>query len=802
MKKRNNIFNKNLFKEGLRQSALFGIFLIVSSIILNCMETFEKFALSSFSTTIYVEYYPKDINTSMNYLSILIPFAMAYCQFRFLNSRKGCDFYHALPIKRSTLVINFSLASMVYIIVAMVVPILANTLLNDIPQYNIVDYTSLLPCILDYVLVSLLSFSAILIGISLTRNPIPAGIVALIIMILPRYAITSAVITSNDTSNLFLRGELLLGDIFGNKYNLFYKKFTDFFDHMKKDNVVYPGTTNETIIPRELDYEMFSYIYTGGLVLVLFTLACYIFIKRKSEIATSVTSAKLSNNIVKIILVSPCVVLLISNIFVYKSKSVIGYFGSMNAGNVLIYPLIIAIILIFFIYELIATKSVTQMLKSAPVFLIVIVLSAGYYGIIETTISLGMKNSKIDTNDITSVSFDFMPIYDLNLFDTYDPYTLQLIKDYEFTDPRIIELVSSCINKSVQYNNNPYIYDGITAVLGNTTINTKSMSIKRNFGFPKDELSEIVSIIKSDEYINNVLLPILPSREDVHIARATSFGTNFDTEKTNLVTETLYKEFDSLTNAQKIDSIYRKDVLRYDLYRDEINGVYSDPNFAEYSSIEALTTEFRYKYYGIGAYKESILYEFDEEQNTTIYKNFPSYNSNDYYPYIALYTIEGHGKYIELNENFPNTKKLLVDLYLKENKSQFNEFESYTNSGISYFGISALEDSYLSSSGPLYYPHNVVNPDYATYDDELINLIKAAILRLDGDIDYDNIYIFNFYNKSSSSNSKSSYIKLLLPLTQQEYEKYLLNIADYVTITSRGTQIPLSHIGQPVSSVS
>lgn len=793
--KKNQIFNLNIYLEGLRQSYLLGVLLTVLATILNCIPDLDglqhmvSFAFNN-QNDVYKEQYFKNFNSMMNYLTIAVPFIMGIYQFKFLNNRKACDFYHALPIKRSTLFINFSLASITSIVIAMILPVLANTFIYSLSEYNIIDYRFLLPVILDYIIVSLLAFSTILLGLSLTHNPIPATFVALIVLILPRYSITQTIQARNVVSNMFFDGIPLFTDIFGNYNNLFYKKITNFFDTFYFSGVVYLGTNSSTLYAQDLDYTFFSYIYTSILALAIFSLACFVFVKRKSEIATSATTNKLVNNILKILFVLPSSVMLINSYFIYGSTTdsytYYMYTGSWN--NLTVYPWIISIILIFFIYELLITRSFKSLIKVVPVFLIVIVINLGFYFMVDTSINVSMENSQIDKNDITSVSLDF---YDPDYFVYYDTYTRQLLKDYKITDPDIIELVHSALNDSLK-SNNTIGFSEYKLYAGFTTINTNNSSIKRFFPYSFETMSEVASILKLDEYVKNTILTTLPDKEDVHIVRATSFGKNYDVETAKVITDTFYQEYNSLSVEQQSQSLYVADVSRFDInFLEDYNAT---PTFSEYMYIENLQNELRYDQYNTDSYKATVLYDFDTELNKTLFKDLPSYNSNDMYSYLALYTIEGYGKYIKLNENFPNTKKLLVDLFINENKGTINDFVNNTLSSIDnnyYFAITSLEDSYSALSQPTTYLANLHNPNTVEYDEELVAFIRESATRINqGNIDYDNIYFINFYRSSS-------YVKLLLPITEQEYEKYLLNISDYVATWSQGVEIALDYFGQP-----
>ncbi len=776
------IFNSKLYVEGLRQTLTIGILLTVIVALLNSVTAVDRYVYVMEQLEIYEArgideagraglyqiFYFKNINSIMNYFCVIVSFFMAYCQFKFLNSRKACDFYHALPVKRISLVVNFSLASFTTLILATVIPVLVNTYIYGMSKYNIIDYKFLLPCILDYLLVSFLIFSAVLLGMSLTENFLSASAIALIVLILPRYTITKAILSKNIATDLLLGDNQTLTDVFSNYNNLFYKRLTQYYDN-KALPLELTDSRALTLPAQELDYTMFSYFYTFILALLIFAIACFVFVKRKSEIATSPVANTLGNHIIRVLLVLPCSVMLISNLFIYNNED----------SNTIAFSLIMAIFLIYFTYELIITQDVKKMIRVAPVFLIVILFNLGYYGLIQSGISIGMKNSQIEESDIKSISFK---ITNHDLMSMYDTYTAKLLEDYEITNPRVIELVSNSLNAAL--NNNAINNNNI----GVTTIKTKSTIIDREisrvFSYDTMALNEIVAILNEDEYIKNEILTTLPKQKDLYISRATSFGPSYDVDTTQIIADTLYKEYEALTNEQKLDVVYcgNSDNLMIDMSSNE-----QSPNNVQHMSTLSLISELQYNKYVIGGYKERTLYDYDYNKNEIVYKEFPSYNSNDLPVILALYTAQGDGKYIKINENLPNTKKLLVDLFMEDYRDYYKDFVYVIDDGRSYFGIVSLDDSYTIFSEPTQNPDEIFNGYTVKYDSEFLDLVRSAIENSNDldNLDYDNLYFVNFYSKSKGN------IKLLLPFTQQEYEKYLLNIQDYITLTVLDVELPL-----------
>lgn len=796
------IFNKKLYIEGLRQTSLIGSFLIIVSTIINCYPTFNE--ISNYNRykdyTVLDMYHAtiSEVNPLMYIISIIVPMIMLFIAFDFLSSRQACDFYHSLPIKRSTLAINFSLSALTWTFLSIIIAYLANSLLFSQLPYYILDYSFLFPEILEKIIISFLVFSGVLFGFSLTSNHLTAIGIAGIILCLPRFAISTAIFTVNYlTNDALIPGRTVnFTNIFGNYNNLLIKNITDV---TIRNYSGFNQSTNFTTINESLNYLPFSFIYTFVLALVMFSLACFSFSKRKSEMAGNNASNNLMQHILRCLLVSPLCVFLVFLIGISDEY----YFSDSQ----LISLVCLLIIGIYFTFELLTTKNAKKLLKSIPVFFIVIGYTVGYYGIIQISASNIISNTMINKNDIVSVNIELYSNSYLTL--GYDSYTKELIAELDLSDGRIIDAVSASLDYYADsFNNSNYGHD--VSAYYKTTINLANKSITRYLPYHQDYITQILDVLYEDDYINQTLITTLPDQNDIYISRATSFGENFDTTTTTALADVLYKEYNSLTQEQKLETIYSYNV---NLIEEDMANHYSDDDFdfysyqtsQSYSDYERLSQELYYDQYIVGNYKDVTLFEYDKDIEYAVYKNLPDYNSNDFYSVLALYTHDGYAKFLYLNEHLPLTKQFLIDSYFEKNKDDYSQLvenlANIDNEKRFVFCISSVDDSYSVSSTIVNNPLNVYAPPKFSFNQEIIDLFKLAITR---EPDYDNMYFITLYYNESVYNRTSKVDKILVSFTNEEYEKYLLNLDDYVTVTDAtptnyGAILSIDYAGKPLN---
>lgn len=816
------MFNKKLYIEGLKQTFIFGIFLLVLSTVINCFNPLnqlinnhryideydyinhsfnnqdlenliqdfgndpliEEILSKQFYDNLYEEKITIDsANTSMLVLMFLVPIVMIFAQFQFLNNRQACDFFHSVPVSRRSLVLNFSLSALTWIFLCMIIPMLFNSFIYSLMNNIVMNYEFLLPNILEKILISFLIYSSLLIGISISGQVITASVVSGLILFLPRFFITMIVYLVNVKLKYF-NGIVTFTDIIGNYNNLLIKKFTsiaDFaFNLNQSNNNIYTFYELE-----KLNYNTISYFYTLILAIILFFIGCYIFEKRESELVGKSTSNPLIQHIIRIGLVIPGLIFAIAIYIIFSTN-----FYSTNIFQIIL-PIGIFTVLTYFTFEIISTKSLQRLIKSVLVFPVVIVFAFGYYGIISLSTQNVISKSQIDMNEIKSVNLNFTSSNHLGYngrygayADMYDSYTLKLISEYALTNGEIIQVISTAYNDFLNNIESIDYREFSTGEYITVTINTKSKSIEREIGFNNNVAEQIFDILLKDEYINNTILTQLPEKSSVISSKVTSLtsGRN-NNETTKLITDVLYEEYNSLTLAQQLEVVFNSKANRFD---------YDDSFLFDWEATYNLYHEMTY-IGKEGSYKEDGFFEYSNDYSEWQPATMSDYNSNDFPLVLALFDVDNNSKFIHLNDNLPKTKKLIIDMFIESNQTGYDLLDFFINNyndDLFYeFNISSVDDYYnITTQLPIEYNY------YASYNKvylpskELLDFLDNSIENLKlNDLDYDNLYIVTFkpfFKKVSNQNYREHLLKttrILLPFTQEEFEDIILNMSDYLT---------------------
>lgn len=794
------MFCKKLYCEGIRQSFLFGIFLIVTASILNCCYPIHglivdsNMASSSLTHNIEniqqnTEYTPefKDIlitqlknisystnltieeaNQIMLILMFVIPVIMIFVQFRFLDDRKACDFYHSIPVKRLTLVVSYSLSALTWIFLCMVIPMLLNGLIFSFDHTNVLDYSLLLPNIIEKVILSFLIYSALLIGISLSGQIITASVVAGLILFLPRFFVTTIAFIVHKNLSYYYYWSHTTSSMFGNHLNLLINKFTSTYDEALF-GVVNLNTFFETTENFEkYSYNLNSYIYTLALSLILFAIGCYAFIKRPSEMAGKNTANSLTQHIIRIGLVTPIVIVYV--FFINLDTYINSYFS----------PMIIIILVVYYTYELITTRDLKKLISATKALPFVFLVGFVHNTLIIVGESYYTSYPSISANDVNSVNIN------LNVEDGdswsyitsfYDSHTVELISNHSFDDQQTIELVYDAMIKHIDYINiDTYTADLMSSLVSNVTFNTSSRNLSKFMCFDSSSSEEILDIILNDEYINTTLLATLPDKTDVVSARATSLGyKNYSYNETQTIIDTLYQEYNALTLEQQLEIVYSH------------NSSKAKQKYDNYRLMEELYRNICHQ----GGYKEDVFSDYID--GVTMILETSSYGSNDFPIVLALYTDDMKSKYIYINDLLPQTKKLLIDMFINSNKDSYDIF-NYSVSGkgedviFTNLNLTSLDDYFnLSTELKREYDLHTNNVQFVP-NQELFDLFDTASQNLSSNIDYDNLYVVTFTVDVNSTDFKDK--RIILPLTQDEFETYVMHINEHsIMLNNRHEQI-------------
>lgn len=473
-----NLFNFNLYKESLKQQRVIGligtVITLISAFILPI-----KYYLDAIEADKYIDAADKStvniLNSGYNYLLYPCFFAplLILFTFSFLNNRNSSDFYHSVPHKRQTIFFSFFAASVTWLLVSVILTTFTSSLLYIIfSNYLLVNITNLILFAINVFFSSLMVMAITAFAISITGTLLTNVTVSLMIIFIPRIMIIS--IVNNISSNLGnISGSLI--PLLDMKYNSIFLLLNSYLGIFSSDNSINLIRLSPTLI-----YSILSSLF-------FIVAGCYVFTKRKSEVAEN---SALNEKIQGIIRLTLGTLICLPSIFaLFRIIINKHYFYDMDSTTIFYIVLFyIFSIIVLFIYELISTRKIQKAIgsfKSIPILgginillIIFMVLIFNFY-----------LNYVPKSENVNSVNIG------LEYFET--DYFSSKIAEIDFTDKEIIELLTNANAYNVQQyknylNGDDYILYGksIYKELTDYDIHAGSYSIS-DILYPNEETNRI-----------------------------------------------------------------------------------------------------------------------------------------------------------------------------------------------------------------------------------------------------------------------------------------------------------------------
>ncbi|MDO4157084.1 MAG: hypothetical protein Q4D37_09955 [Oscillospiraceae bacterium] len=355
-------FSVGLYIEGLRQLRIVGILGVIlmfgSSMVMNVSQALSYRRQATLYPDESIVLYPVDGLDAMSFLLIVFcAFApiMTWILFRFMNKRNSSDFMFAIPNTRLSIYCSYLSAIMTWI-AAMILAGLIGVLLPAaiFSNYLNIMYDTVFLFALSTFLCSLQVVSAILIAMSITGTLFSNIILSGMLLFGPRLLITMLLavqenipLLCNNSDGLFLLKNSInpiTGFVFG---------------------IVFGALDCST---KSVFYSAAPMIYSAVLSVIYLLLAIFFFQRRKSETAGKSAPNPILQAIYRItITMMYCIAVAV--IIVSECDEMT---SEMIFGIVVAYLVAVAL---YFLFELIMTKSLRKMWKAAPGLLIVLVLN-------------------------------------------------------------------------------------------------------------------------------------------------------------------------------------------------------------------------------------------------------------------------------------------------------------------------------------------------------------------------------------------------------------------------------------------
>ena len=473
--KKNSLFSFKLYREGLRQTRVFAIVILILMFV-NIGISFSSCCIEmsrngDFVTQGIVD--PSNLNPMQFFIFLVCAPVLTLSLFKFLNKRNQSDFYHAIPHPRQCLAVSFLAAALTWIVIFSTVPILCSALLFRLFLFKAwtLDLALVLSGILNTVVLSLLIMSAFFLAKTITGTGFSNAIVALLILFLPRFFL----MVINTTLSFDIIPASSLAFPFG-PFNMLI-------------NLLF--STNAEISGGLFPFNGSALLYTVGLSLFYLVLGVLLFKRRPSEAAGNPAPTRKIQALHRITVT--CAIAFPLTLSLFSEPPT-------DADTILLFVVgYIVAVIAYFLYELLSTLTIRRMAKIIPGLLIVTVLclggtliSKGWYSLLINDVPKAENVKEIYIEKLGNY-YDFDTDYS---FDNNYNYFDEKAGKLPITDKACIEITTRCLDKAV------------------TDLKKDSHIV-----FPDQYWAKVKFVCKNGHTVTR-FVPILPNIEDYNTLKA------------------------------------------------------------------------------------------------------------------------------------------------------------------------------------------------------------------------------------------------------------------------------------------
>ncbi len=408
--KNRKIFSFGLYKEMLRQSSIFGIIVLVVSMLFASGTLFGVY----YNMSPEIVYMPESMYGIKAFFGFVAPI-MALLGFSYVNKRKNADFIHSLPYTRECVYLSIYAAIATWLLAAILCSTAVAVATRAVfPQYYLIIYESAVKSFLEMFVSSLLAVSAVSLACSLTGT-ILMNIAASVTIL---YAPSGFFKLLASAMSFGMIPEEYVTSILPSSYNLY--------------------VSNYSLGALLLGLEPTNYgaiIYTFLLAVIYGALACFFFKRRKSEAAHKPAVSRVWLSVFRIALSALAFMGITEGIY-YTEDPIFWLF-------------ILIVVVGNFAYELVFTKKWKSIWKAIPGIIIAgaicFVSQLGVY--LWTEIANKYQPAPEEIESVRIVGFDVYTGYGEFTVDIFD-HSVKNASKVKISDERINKIISDSIAKT------------------------------------------------------------------------------------------------------------------------------------------------------------------------------------------------------------------------------------------------------------------------------------------------------------------------------------------------------------------
>lgn len=436
-------FSGGIYAEGMRQLRIFGfIVLSLYLVFLISAPILEYISFLQMDRYTAISQYPMAIsfNSLMEPLMALPIFVapiMALIVFSGFNKRKYADFYHALPYTRICIFLSYTASILTWVFALLLLCGAASLLMHWIfPAMYVVSFAGCTDILLSIVVMTLMTVTAVLLGCSFTGTLLANITASGLILFLPRFVIIMLVNTIT-TKLPFLVEEHFMA-ILSTRYNILVEYLT---------SGIRFGSNS---LQNNLSCNLYSLLVALGMGV----LAAVLFVRRKSESAAQSAPRRSIQSGIRISL---------TLVFSFFATCMLLTGGEDLSVVIILY---IISVLVYFIYELLSTRTWKNLAKSIPALGIVLLLNLAFAGAVSGITYLS-ASFRPQAEDISSVQFipDAYTYYAEDsstfLYDAVGKYAERQVQNISIDDPEILSIIANVLDENMErFDRGAFYYEG------------------------------------------------------------------------------------------------------------------------------------------------------------------------------------------------------------------------------------------------------------------------------------------------------------------------------------------------------
>ncbi|MBQ8496497.1 MAG: ABC transporter permease [Clostridia bacterium] len=536
-----NIFSKSLYLQGLRKIRTAAIAMAIIIIAVNALVPIicivdSQFDFPGMNRSVQIIEAPVAAPAGLG--MILFAPLLTYIMFSYLNERRASDFYHSLPQKRICVYISFIAAILTWIAATLIASAILNAILWGIARYYSVSVLAMVMSTVTYFITALMLVGFMALAMTVTGTAVSNILVFILFALFIRAFGLFFLYGLQEVAPIFNVTNSWLG-IFDFDFFLPLRLFMDF------------DTYN-----RELGfYDAGLLCYWAVVGILLLVAAGFFYHRRKSESATKSAPNQIMQHIYRIAVTFPFMMLMMFMILLDEN------FESYH----LIFIVFAA--LVWIIYELLTTKKIKNVLKSAPLFLVPVLLSLGYVGSVYAARGV-VYNTTPERDEIVSVQMDGGS----NRY--YGTWDAAIVYSHSVEDPDVLDMVSVALaetKETLHMTSSERYQQGYT---GQATLTLELKSGKKVTYNLVSRFEFYNTLVNSDDLY--ALCHTLPPDEMIDSIHVDSLSLR---EYQNAIWAAFREDYAAMNDQEKAGYYNWNNRSSYTMTYIYINGTYRDRNF-------------------------------------------------------------------------------------------------------------------------------------------------------------------------------------------------------------------------------